>query len=72
MKLSRCLHDLGIAEATIFEDCDDVNDEFKVIRKIYLKKVLQEHPVSVCFFIASILDCHCHCFEINDIPLLLK
>ena len=46
MKLSRCLHDLGIADASIFEECNDVNDEFKVIRKIYLKKALQEHPVS--------------------------
>lgn len=46
MKLSRCLHDLGITDASIFEECDDVNDEFKVIRKIYLKKALLEHPVS--------------------------
>ncbi|KAL7431681.1 hypothetical protein ACHAXH_003554, partial [Discostella pseudostelligera] len=44
MKLSRCLHDLGITDASIFEECDDVNDEFKVIRKIYLKKALLEHP----------------------------
>ncbi|KAL3779504.1 hypothetical protein ACHAW5_010633 [Stephanodiscus triporus] len=44
MKLSRCLSDLGIADASTFEGCDDIDDEFKVVRKVYLKKVLAEHP----------------------------
>ncbi len=46
MKLRACLSDLGITDASTFEGCDDVDDEFKVIRKVYLKKVLAEHPVS--------------------------
>ena len=46
MKLRACLSDLGISDASTFEGCDDVYDEFKVIRKVYLKKVLMEHPVS--------------------------
>jgi hypothetical protein len=47
MKLSRCLSDLGISDAVYFEGCDDINEEFKAIKKSYIKKVLKEHPVSI-------------------------
>ena len=40
------LADLGITDATPFEDCDDIGEEFKVLRKTYLKKALADHPVS--------------------------
>ncbi len=47
MRLSRCLSDLGITDVSTFDGCDDVDDEFKAIRRIYLRKVLTEHPVSI-------------------------
>lgn len=46
MKLSQCLADLSIADASVFEGCDDIGEEFKIIKKIYMRKVLAEHPVS--------------------------
>ena len=47
MRLSRCLSDLGITDVSTFDGCDDVDDELKAIRRIYLRKVLTEHPVSI-------------------------
>jgi hypothetical protein len=45
VKLSQCLADLGCTAST-FENCDNVDDELKVIRKIWTKLVLIQHPVS--------------------------
>ena len=41
-----CLKDLNITDATVFDDCDNTDEEFKVIKKIWRRKVLAEHPVS--------------------------
>ena len=46
VKLSQCLADLGITDAATFDNCDNVEDEIKVIKKIYFKLVLIQHPVS--------------------------
>ena len=46
VKLSQCLADLGITDASTFDNCDNVEDEIKVIKKIYFKLVLIQHPVS--------------------------
>ncbi|KAL7458039.1 hypothetical protein ACHAWC_009540 [Mediolabrus comicus] len=39
-----CLKDLDITDATVFDDCDNTDEEFKVIKKIWRRKVLSEHP----------------------------
>jgi len=46
MKVSKCLSDLGISDASIFDDCESLDQEVKVIKKIYFKLVLTAHPVS--------------------------
>ena len=46
MKLSRCLHDLGICDASPFRECDDLDAEFRVVKKLYHAKILKDHPVS--------------------------
>ena len=43
--LTSCLKDLNITDATVFDDCDNTDDEFKVIKKSWRAKVLAEHPV---------------------------
>ena len=45
MKLSECLRDLQLT-ASDFDDCDDLDQELKVIRKAYFKQVRTAHPVS--------------------------
>ena len=45
MKLSECLRDLQLT-ASDFDDCDDLDQELKVIRKAYFKLVRTAHPVS--------------------------
>ncbi|KAL7541643.1 hypothetical protein ACHAXR_011088 [Thalassiosira sp. AJA248-18] len=44
MKLSSCLSDLGITDASPFEECDGIDEEFKVIKKAWTRKVMREHP----------------------------
>lgn len=44
MKLSKCLSDIGITDASTFDGCDDIEGEFKVIRKSYLAKARTDHP----------------------------
>lgn len=46
MRLSRCLSDLGVADAAPFAECDGIGEEFRVLKKIYFEKILREHPVS--------------------------
>ena len=46
VKLSQCLADLGITDASAFDNCDNVDDEIKIIKKIYFKLALTQHPVS--------------------------
>ena len=50
MKVSKCLADLGISDASIFDDCESLDQEVKVIKKIYFKLVLTAHPVSYCVY----------------------
>jgi len=42
--LTSCLGDLDITGATVFDNCDNTDDEFKLIKKNWRKKVLAEHP----------------------------
>jgi hypothetical protein len=30
-----CLNDLGITSNSVFDDCDSLEDEFRVVKKIY-------------------------------------
>jgi hypothetical protein len=45
--LTSCLGDLDITDPTVFDDCDNTDEEFKVIKKNWRKKVLAEHPVNI-------------------------
>ena len=47
MKVSKCLADLGISDASIFDDCESLDEEVKVIKKIYFKLVRTAHPVRI-------------------------
>jgi hypothetical protein len=44
--LTSCLGDLDITDATVFDVCDNTDEEFKLIKKNWRKKVLAEHPVN--------------------------
>jgi hypothetical protein len=33
--VSDCLKDLGIVDKHVFDDCDTLEDEFRVVKKIY-------------------------------------
>lgn len=61
MKLSACLSALGITDAALFAECDDCSEEFKVIKKLYFKKILREHPVSLGSLEEGTI---CHCIAI--------
>ena len=52
--ITSCLSDLDITDATVFDACESTDDEFKLIKKNWRKKVLAEHPVS-----QSLLFCCC-------------
>lgn len=44
---TECLASITITSSH-FEDCDSLDEEFKVIKKIYHEKILREHPVRSC------------------------
>ena len=46
MKIARCLSDLSITDASVFDECNDLDQELKVIKKSYLKLARTHHPVS--------------------------
>ncbi|GKY93930.1 hypothetical protein MPSEU_000359900 [Mayamaea pseudoterrestris] len=39
-----CLHDIGITSSDVFEDCQSLDDEFRVLKKIYFSAILEHHP----------------------------
>ena len=46
-KLSTCLADLGITDPSAFASSDGVDEEFKIIKRAYQRKILKDHPVSI-------------------------
>jgi len=42
--LTSCLGDLDITDGTVFDACANTDEEFKLIKKNWRKKVLAEHP----------------------------
>lgn len=44
--VSRLLVEVGIGNVSCFDNCTSIDQEFKVIKKSYMKKTLKEHPVS--------------------------
>ena len=39
-----CLKQVGVTDAAALDACDNLEEEFKVIKKSYFKKILREHP----------------------------
>jgi len=42
--IPKCLTAIGISTDEIFSECDDITQEFKIIKRTYFAKILNEHP----------------------------
>jgi hypothetical protein len=39
-----CLVDCGVESPAVFEDCESLDEEFGIIKRVYFAKILNEHP----------------------------
>jgi hypothetical protein len=67
VQITKCLADLGITDASTFENCDNTDDELKVIKRNWTKLVLIQHPVSkqIIYWHHRIVLC-CHNFIFSN------